>query len=197
MLMFFVSYILSAMVTVYVLQKIKYKTFPLTKLKLNKGGISFFSTKKHKLKIFNFKIIMISDGVCIKTEKELIVFKNIKNVILRNEHMYFCGCGKVEIVFNCINYYKYFNIKIISKDFDFEKFKQRAILDLVNHGFDVDNAENFKKFIHFINNTLKINIRDKNIKLSINKIPFAYQIIYRLNNKIKKINVSNTIGKNG
>jgi len=195
MLVFLLSYIISALITLYVLQKFKYKTFPLPKLKLSKSGINFYSTKKHKIKVDNVKIISINNGVCVKTEKEIIVFKNVKNVILRNEHVYFYACGKVEIVFNSLNYYRYFNFKIISKDFDFEEFKQHALLDLINCNFDFEKAENFKKFINFIKNTLKIDINEEKIKLSTNLIPFSYQMIYRLNNKIKRINVSNTIGK--
>ena len=195
MIIFMLSYIVSVLITFIILQKFKYKTFPLPKLKLSKSGISFFSTKKHKIKIEHVKIISISNGVCVKTEKEIIVIKNVKNVILRYEHMYFCGCGKVDIVFNSLNYYRYFNFKIISKDFNFEEFKQLALLDLINCHFDCNKAENFKKFINFIKNTLKIDISEEKIKLSTNLIPFSYQIIYRLNNKIKRINVSNSIGK--
>jgi len=195
MLVFMLSYIVSALITFIILQKFKYKTFPLPKLKLSKSGISFYSTKKHKIKVENLKIISISNGVCVKTEKEIIVFKNVKNVILRNEYMYFCCCGKVDIVFNALNYYRYFNFKIVSKDFNFEEFKQLALLDLINCNFNFEKAENFKKFINFIKNTLKIDINEEKIKFSTKLIPFSYQIVYRLNNKIKRINVSNTIGK--
>mgnify|MGYP003303354362 CR=1 FL=1 len=116
MLVFLLSYIISALITFIILQKFKYKAFPLPKLKLSKSGINFYSTKNHKIKVSNAKIISINNGVFVKTEKEIIVFKNVKNIILRNEHMYFYGCGKVDIVFNSLNYSRYFNFKIISKD---------------------------------------------------------------------------------
>ena len=196
MFIFLVSYLLSAIITVYVLQKFKYRTYPLTKLRLTKSGIGFYSTKRHKIKIYNFKIITIKDGVCIKTEHELIALKNIKNVLLRKEYLYFCGCGKVEFVFNCVNFYRYFNIRISSNDFDFEELKECAMIDLINNCFDVNKADNFKKFINFIKNTLKINLNNESVSVSANKTPFSYQITYKLNNKIKKINVLNSIGKN-
>jgi len=162
---------------------------------MSSSGISFFSTQKHKLKIGNLHLILMGNNVLLKTDRQLIVLKNVKDIILRNEHMYFCACGNVEISCDCSAIFKYFNLHIKLENINFEEFKQTALLDFVNNNFDVNKSKKVKKFINFVKNTLKININDKKIKILANNLHFSYQLVYRLNNKIKKINVSNSIGK--
>lgn len=190
-----IAFIISNVITLILLEKFKYKIFEFPKLKTNKNGIQFFSFKKHRLYVERVKIFKIADNYYLKTDKAIIIFKNIKNVVLKNGYMYFKALGEVEINFNFENLYRYFNFNINLKNVDFNNLKQIAILDLMNNGFEVEKSENFKKFLKFIKNILKIEINDKKLTIFSNNLNISYQIVYKCNNKIKKINIQNTIGK--
>ena len=177
-------------------EKFKYCIKPFPKLKINKFGIKFFSLAKHRLKIAENKIMFIGENVYLKTPKNMIVFKNIKNLKCKNDYMYFTACGNVEIAFDCGEVYKYFNLLIKSRGLDFDNLKQVALLDLINNNFNFQEAKKFNNFLNFLKNTLKININNKKITISSNKLQLSYQLMYKVGNKIKKINVENTIGKN-
>ena len=196
MFIFLLSYIVTLFVTTYIVQKLKYKTKPIPKLKVSKFGIEFFSNQKHKIRVVNAKIITTNESVFIKTNNSIIVIKNIKSVLIRNEHIYFCAGGVVEMLFDCSTFYKYFNICIKSNDVNFEELKQTALLDFVNNNFDVSSAKKFNKFLNFIKNTLKIEINKEKIKVFANNLNLSYLLVYKINNRIKQINIVNSIGKN-
>ena len=196
MFIFFLSYIVTMYVTTYIVQKLKYKTKPIPKLKVTKFGIEFFSNQKHKIEITNAKIIKTDESIFLKVQDKIILIRNVKNLVLRNEHIYFCANGSVRIIFDCSTFYKYFNICIKSNDINFEELKQIALLELLNNNFDVSRAKKFKKFLNFIKNTLKIEINKEKIKVFANNLNLSYLLVYKMNNKIKQINIVNSIGKN-
>lgn len=196
MLVFFTAYFVSIVIECVMIEKLKYRYKPFPKLKLNKFGIEFFSTQKHRIFIANNKILFIGNNVYLKTEKQVIVLDGIKNVICKNEHMYFTACGNVKIVFNCEEFYKYFNMSIKAKGLDFSSLKQTAILDLMNSNFQAEQSKKFNKFLNFIKKTLKICVNDKKISVYSNNLKISYILTYKINQKIKRINVQNTIGKN-
>lgn len=195
MFAFFVGYILSIIITSIVIQKFKYRYKPFPKLKLTKFGISFFSTQRHRVKVSE-KVVQIGEAVYVNYQNQIVVFQNVKNVILRNEYLFFTANGKVEILFNTKQFYKYFNILITSDGIDFSNLKQTAILDLMNNKFQTDQSINFNKFLNLIKNTLKIQINDDKITVLPNNLKISYQLTYKTHGKIKRINVKNTIGKN-
>lgn len=196
MFYFITAYIVSALITILFIEKFKYKHFPFPKLKITKLGVEFFSTENHRINIGYNKIFVTDEKVYLKTKNQIIVFANIKNVVCKNEHMYFTACGLVKIGFHCGNLYKYFNLMIKSKSFNFEDLKQTAIVDLMNNQFDICKSKKFNKFLNFIKNTLKIQINNEKVLIFSNNLKLSYQLTYKMNNKIKKINVVNSIGKN-
>ncbi len=196
MIVFFTAYIMSVIIVCVMMEKLKYRYKPFPKLKLTKFGIEFFSYNKHRINIAHTKVMFVGENIYLKTPTQLIVCRNIKNVICKNDHMFFQAYGKVEMCFNCEEFYKYFNLFVTSKGLDFQNLKQDAILDFINNEFNFQHAKKFNNFIKFIKNTLKININNNKITIFSNKLQFSYQLMYKINNKIKKINVKNTIGKN-
>ena len=196
MFYFIIAYIVSVLITILFIEKFKYKHSPFPKLKLTKFGVEFFSTENHKINIGYNKIFVADKKVYLKTKNQIIVFDNIKNITCKNEHMYFTACGIVKIDFICEDVYKYFNLMIKSKSFNFNYLKQTAIVDLMNNEFDISKAKKFNQFVNFIKNTLKIQINNKRVMIFSNNLKLSYQLTYKMNNKIKKINVINSIGKN-
>lgn len=195
MIYFLFSFLIAEILFCIIFEVFKYRVAEFPKLKITKSGIKFFSFKQHKIKIGNSKVFELGGNFYLKTNTQIIIFKNIKNVKTRNGYMYFISCGNVEIIFNAIDFYKYFNIEINIDKLNFSEFKQTAILDFINNQFNISNSKKLQKFLKFIKNTLKIHINSKNLKIFSNNLKISYQITYKLNNKIKRINIKNTIGK--
>lgn len=195
MIYFLLAFFITEIAISLCLEIFKYKCYEFPKIKVVKNGINFFSTKQHKIKIYNLKLCELAGNFYLKSNSQIIVFRNIKNIKIKNNYMYFVGCGKVEMIFDFSKFYKYFNIEININEFNFLQFKQNAILDYLNNRFNIENAKIFQKFLKFIKNTLKIQINNENLTIFSNNLKISYQLIYKLNNKIKKINITNTIGK--
>jgi len=194
MLVFLISYILAVIITNYVIYKRKYNSKPFPKLKLTKFGIEFFSYKRHKVKV-DSNVVIICQSVYINNGKQIVIIKNVKNVVKKNNYLFFTSNGKIIIELDCGDLYKYFNLKIVSDYIDFESMKQLALMDVLKNEFDINKSIYVRKYLNFIKNTLNIQINADNISVNANKLKISYQLIYKLNGKIKKINVSNTIGK--
>lgn len=195
MLAFFISYILSIFATSVIVEKLKYSYKPFPKLNLTKFGIKFFSNQRHRIKISD-KIVKIGENVYLKCCNQIVAFQNIKNAVIKNEYLFFTANGEVKIIFNTGEYYKYFNLSVNTNGLDFSSLKQTAILDLINNNFEMQQARKFNKFLNFIKNTLNIKIDNDKVRVFANKLKISYELTYKANGKIKKINVKNTIGKN-
>lgn len=192
---FLLAFVLTEIFVAISIEIIKYKSYEFPTFKITKNGIKFFSLKQHKINISNLKVFNFGENFYLRTNSQIIIFSNVKNVKVKNKNMYFVCCGNVNIEFNFTMFYKYFNIKVNIEDFNFNLLKQNAILDFLNNQFDVEKSKKFQAFLKFIKNTLKIHINKKNLSIFSNNLKISYQLIYKLNNKIKKINVQNTIGK--
>lgn len=177
------------------LENNKYRYTPFPHMKVTKSGIEFLSYQKHKIFIRNLKIKTVGDIVYLISDKQIILCYNIKILHQTNNNLFFKAKGKVKFVFNCKEIYKYFNINIKMANLDFLKMKYDALIDIVNNCFEVKEKSNAEKFFKFIKNILKIQIKTNKICISSNKLLIPYQITYKVNNTIKKINVSNSIGK--
>ncbi len=170
-------------------QPIKHFKFP--NLKLKKSGIFFISNLTHRIKIHNMKTLFVDGVLYLKTKDKIVRMLNVNDVKIWEGYLYFTALGKVEIVFNADDIYRYFSIKIKSNKFNFEDLKQFAITDLINNEFNINFSKILKKYINIIENVLKIRIFSKKIIISQNKLKLPFEVIYKLNNKIKRVKVNN------
>ena len=189
MLIAFIFYCLTIFLFI-IAKQIKNKIIkPILNCRVLKNGVCFFSNKRHKLKVENAKLLMVKDVAFLKNEHKTIAIKNVKDVCLKNDYIYFTGLGNVKIIFNCEKFYRYFNIKIISADFDLKKNKDEAVLDILNHIFCLKNAKKLQKYLKILIFVLKISINEKKVLVRKNKYNLSFKLIYRLNNVLKVISI--------
>jgi len=189
----FFSYILTIILIFFVINKFKYKTKPFPKLKINKNGIIFYSTLKHKIRIDDVKLLQLNDAVYLKKQCEVIVIHNVKDVFTKNNYLYFRAKGEVKILFNTNEIYRYFNIVIQSKKFSLNKLKQLALIDVLNNIFNIKNSKILKKYLNIVKNILKIDINNKKIEIKPNIFNLSFTLIYKTNNQITRVNVEETL----
>ena len=106
-------------------REIRYFMFP--RLKLTKRGVVFYSKRTHRIRFCNYKNFLLNNVLYLKTDFNLVAISNIKDVKIYNEFLYFTGCGKVEIKFDCNKIFRYFFIDIKSKQFDLNSIQQQSI----------------------------------------------------------------------
>ena len=188
-----IFYYLTIFVVVFLINKIKYKTQPLPKLKINKNGIFFNSTFKHKIKIDNLKILIIDKTIYLKNENNFIIIQNVTNIYKAQNYLFFSALGDVKILFKTEDFYRYFNILIKSNNFNLTKLKQMALLDILNNLNNINNCKILNKYINFIKNILKIKVNETQIQVMPNKYNFTFTVIYKLNNVLKKVQVNKTL----
>jgi len=164
---------------------LRHENFPT--LKMKKSGISFVSTSTHRIKITNIKTKLIGKTLYLKTTKTLIIITNVKDVKIYNQFLYFTCLGRVQVFFDCKEFYQYFVIIIKSDQFDINELKQSALINLANNGFDINFSDIAKKYVNIIKKVLNINIFDKKITIKQNKFKFSFELVYKANNKIKKV----------
>ncbi len=167
---------------------LKFENFP--HLNLTRKGISFISYATHRIKIHNAKTMLINNNLYVKFTSQLVIISNVSGVKIFNELLYFDCLGKVKILFNNKDYYKYFAIKINSNQFDLSKQKQTAILDLINNEFDLLKSQLTLRYIKIIKNILNIEIQKDKILIKPNKFKFSYVLTYKLNNRIKRVSIN-------
>ena len=175
-------------------QLLKFKPFP--KLKLKRKGIFFFSRDRHRLKIDNNKFIQIKNNLYIKTHDKIVTISNVDKVIFVDKFLYFTSLGHVSINMELREISNYFNIDILSKRFCIDEQKQLAILDILNNNFEIKNCKSLKKYIENIKNILNICIFSKKIIIKQNNFKLPFVVKYKLNNKIKKVYVNQTLEEN-
>ena len=119
-----------------------------------------------------------------------MIISNVKDVKIYKHYLYFTAMGEVEICFDFKDIYRNFAIIIKSKQFSIDELKQQAILDIVNNNFDLNSSKIFKKYIKIIEKVLNISIFNEKLTIKPNKFKLSFELAYKLNNKIKRINIS-------
>ena len=163
---------------------------PMTK---TRSGIAFNSFKRHKILLQGFKTYEYMSKVYLKDNDKMIEIDNVENVFLLDDYLYFKGKGKVKIKFDCTKIYKYFNVKITSSRFEIDNYKQQAILDIINNKFNFVNCQKLKRYMQIIEKCLNINLTNKQIIIKQNQFSLPFTIKYKVNNKIVKVNVNQTL----
>ena len=191
-----IIYLLTFWVVTKIKEKrlVKFKPFP--KLILKRKGIFFYSKTRHRLKIGDDKFVQIRNDVYLKTNDKVVIVSNIDKVMFINGYLYFTALGRISINLDLSKISNYFNVEILSKKFNLNEQKQLAILDILNNNFDLKFCKNLKKYINNIENILNINIFSKKIIVKQNKFNLPFVLKYKLNNKIKKVYVNQTLEEN-
>lgn len=154
-----------------------------------KNGIVFKSVLRHKIFVGQAKIVEVNGIIYLRNGKKIIAIKNVKNVLFKNNCVYFTGCGYVHICFNCKNIFRQFNLMILSSQFDLSIYKQKALQEILTDPFALISRQNTKQYLKILKNILKIDINNGILRVSKNLYDFKYQIIYKVHNVTKKINV--------
>lgn len=187
------SYILTTILVFSLIKKGKYKTKPFPKLKITKNGVFFTSNNKHKIKVKDVRLLIIENTAYLKTNNEIATIHNIDDVFIKDNYLYFKAKGEVKILYNTNEIYRYFNIVIQSNRFNLNKLKQLALLDVLNNVFEVKKSKILKKYLYIIKNILNIDINNKRIEIKPNKFNLSFTLIYKINNKITKVKVQETL----
>lgn len=173
--------------------EIEFKKFPL--IRIVNGGFVFNSLETHRFRFCDKNIFKIRNILYIKTKNELILIKNIKNVQIFENYIYFTAMGKVEILCDVRSFYKYLVLDIKSEQFDMDNLRQTAILNYINNNFDYNFSNLLKKYIKIIKNILNIHIFKEKIVVKQNKYKIPFVLTYKINSKIKKVCVNETLEK--
>lgn len=189
MIIVFFAYLLTffAFLIVLKFKNIRYKT--IENAVVYKYGVVFSSNKRHRIKIFGAKILVIDKNVYLKKNDRTVVIKNVDNLFIRRDYLYFNALGEVKIIMNCKKFYKYFCVRITSDYFDLTTLKQTAILDILNNIFDFNNCTKLKRYLKIMREILKIDLNNDHIKLTKNNYNLSYTLTYILNGQKKVIHV--------
>ncbi len=192
MILAIIAYLLvtAVMITLCLIKRKRYSVFP--RMRIVKNGIIFSSHLTHRLSIGNYKFTIIKDMVYIKTNSKMVILKNVDDVYFYKNFLYFRALGKCRLICDCSKIYKYFNILIKSDYIDVEKIKQTALNEITNNLFEFEKCKNLIKYLKIIKYILKIEIKDNSIKVGANKYNIPFTLIYKLNDRIKKINIEQT-----
>lgn len=189
MILIILSYLLTSLVVLYLCKKrrIRYNIFP--KLNMTKCGINFFSYSRHRIRIDEKNFMILKDRVYIKTAGNFVILKNVGQIFYHKNYLYFSAMGDCKFFFDCKQIFRQFNILIESEYFDFDQIKQLALLDIINNQFELKKCKILIKYLKLIKHTLNIQITDSEIKVKANKYNIPFTLIYKLNDKIKKVNI--------
>ena len=187
-----IIYFLILTIVFILLYKVKFIIKPIPRLSMTRYGLVFHSKKRHRIKVGEAKLLILKNTIYLKRNKRTVVIKNTDRVFQRGEYLYFRALGEVKIIFNCKSFYKYFNILIKSTEFDFNEIKNRAMHDMLNNLFCLNECKSLISFLNIVHRILNISINDKNVIVRKNKYNISFILIYRINNHIKKINVNET-----
>ncbi len=168
--------------------KTKFKQYP--ELKMNARGINFFSHSRHRIKIGDAKFMQVGGNIYLKHNNRQIEIRNVDNIFIKNDFLYFTAKGKCEICFKNQLLNKYFNIKINSNMIDVETLRKRALINVMDNLFDLTKCEDLIKYLKLIRDILKIKITNKSVEIKQNQFKIPFCISYKLNNTIKVVNVN-------
>ena len=192
MLYAIICYILT-IISIIVAKKLKFNaTKPFFNLKLTKSGVSFCSTNRHKIKTGTVKILMIENVAYLKQNNKTIILKNVQDVELKKNYVFFTALGNCKIIFSA-PFYRYFNIKIEAENFDLENLKREALNEMINNLFNLKNCIKLKEYLKIVTQILNIKITNSKIFVERNKYNLEFKITYKLNNITRTINVEKTI----
>lgn len=183
-------YFITSFIVFIILLKRKTKYSIVEKFRVLKSGINFFSTKRHRIKISNAKILQIQNIVYLKKDNQTIILKNVDNIYLKEDFLYFDALGNVSILCDLSNIYKYFNLQIYSNQFDFCSIKKQALQDLFNNLFCLNLSEKINRYLKMLKDILNIKITKQGIVVGQNKYYIPLKITYKINNTIKTININ-------
>ena len=137
-------------------------------------------------------MMQIGNIIYLKKDNKLILIKNVDSVMRTDNFIYFTALGEVKIVMNTKEIYRYFNIQISTPNVDFDYLKYRASRGILNNIFEFEKCKYLKDYIQFIK---MLNIVLKNDKLIVhsNRMHIPFVLTYKLNNKIKKVNINDRL----
>lgn len=185
-------YFLILSIVFFLLYKIRFVYNLIPKLCMTKYGLIFHSNKRHRIRVGEVKLLILNNTVYLKRNNRTVVIKSIDRVFLKSGYLYFRALGEVKIIFNCKSFYKYFNILIKSDEFDFNEIKNRALYDMVDYLFSLNECKSLISFLNIVHRILNISINDKNVIVKKNKYNISFSLIYKVNNQLKKININET-----
>lgn len=175
-------------------KRLRCKPFPL--LKMQKDGIVFYSHNQHKIKINNNKYLQIGNSVHIKYGRQVVKITNVDRVFFEKNYLYFTCLGKVKINVDCLKFYRYFNIDIISSKFSLNHQKQVAILNFIDVGFNAKYAHFLNRYIKNIQGVLNITIFSTKVVVKQNKLHLPFVLKYKVNKIIKHVYINETLEEN-
>ena len=186
MIFFLVAYFFAFYITILRLNKRKQTFDPFPRLKITRDGISFHSYFRHRLIIYDAIMMQIGDMVYLKRNNTLIIIQNVDQVMRFDNIIYFKALGEVKIYMNTKQIYRYFNIHISTPKIDFDLLKNRASQDILNNIFDINKSRHLNNYIKLIK-MLNITFNKDKLILKTNKLHIPFTLVYKLNNKIKKL----------
>lgn len=157
-----------------------------------KYGLSFYSFEQHRIIIENAKIMQVGNLVYVKRNNKMFILKNVDNIQVANGFLYFKAEGHVEIILNCRNIYKYFSVDINSQKLNISAFKDQALNFLATNPMSLNNNSKINHYINFLKNILNIDLDGGRLKIGRNKFKIPFSLTYKLNGKIKKVNILET-----
>lgn len=190
MIYILISYLITTAIFFIIRQKLKTKHIEINNLKIDSNGVHFFSHARHRINIGNSKIMQVGNVVYVKKEEKLITIKNVSDIYLKNDYLYFTSNGKCEICFPCGRLSKYFNIRISSHMFNVADIRQKALNSIPNNLFSINKSVELKEYLKIIKKVLNINITKKFIKVSQNQFKIPFKLEYVANNTKKVVYIN-------
>jgi len=154
--------------------------------------LSFYSISRHRLKIDDASMITLNKAIYLKKDNQLVTIKNVDKSIRENGYLYFSGLGEVMIYMDMKNIYKYFNINVSTPKLDFVALKNKASQDILTNVFDMSKCRYVNSYMKLIK-MLNITFLEDKLIIKPNKFHLSYTLTYKLNNKIKKVHIEDTI----
>lgn len=187
------AYVITTFLFVFIKNKRKEKFYSFPHLKIKKSGIVFYSNLRHRLKYCDSKIIQVGTNVYMRKTDKIVLIKNVDNIKINGEWLYFDALGECAIIFNAKNIYKFFNFNIVADKINFEKIKKITLNNVINNIFSLNLCKKLKIYLKFIKNVMKIEIKENEIRISKNNLKIPFIIVYKIRNKIRKVKVNETL----
>ncbi len=186
------AYFVVVIIVFLLVNKRKDRFTPFPKLKVTRFGLSFYSISRHRLKIDDASMITLNKAIYLKKDNQLVTIKNVDKSIRENGYLYFSGLGEVMIYMDMKNIYKYFNINVSTPKLDFVALKNKASQDILTNVFDMSKCRYVNSYMKLIK-MLNITFLEDKLIIKPNKFHLSYTLTYKLNNKIKKVHIEDTI----
>ena len=187
MIWIIVTYLIG-MLIVFLVLNFKNRSREIECLKLDKYGLIFASTKRHKLYVGDVKMLVVENNVYLKKQGKTIVIKNVCDANLKKGWIYFSSLGKVRIVFNAKKFYKYFAVRVQSESFSLNAQKHKAMHDILNNLFEIDRCKELKRYLFIMQKILKIDL-ETGVKVSKNNYNLKFSLLYKFRGQLKKVNI--------